>query len=547
MHTWAFSSAHATPYLFVKSPQRRSGKTRLLEVLELVCRGAMRAASVSEAGLFQAVEAWRPTFLLDEIDAMFTSRSERAEAVRGILNAGNRPNSFVVRGTQDGTPAKFDTFCPKVLAGIDTGKLPDTIKDRSIVIGLERKLRSESVARLRERELRESLDDLRAQLENWAAEHAEALAAFQITEPIREIDDRLEEAWEPLLAVAEVAGGDWPERGRRAAVALSASDAGAEDRGQLLLCALKAMFTDDAMFTADICSKLNFDDELPFGGDRKGAGIDGRGLAALLKPYGIKPANVRIEDKPQAKGYERTQFAGAWERYADTDPAVDPSQASQRLSGAENGSPKRDSAGTDSRNGSVPHPSQADTGTDAFEGPSQIRPSENGSGKPDPSDWDVGTDGTDEVQGPARAPVFDMPLQRRTGQAGRAGSVRQAAAHRLLAGGRAMSCRTPGYATASSSAPTSGTAWTAGPPSRTGASRARPRPRRSTCPRVSVPRTPPSRPARRSTGCKGSPRATGSACTMGATDERPPGQCPASRATDPRPRGRPATGRAPRP
>jgi hypothetical protein len=383
MHTWAFSSAHATPYLFVKSPQRRSGKTRLLEVLELVCRGAMRAASISEAGLFQAVEAWRPTLLLDEIDAMFTSRSERAEAVRGILNAGNRPNSFVVRGTQDGTPVKFDTFCPKVLAGIDTGKLPDTIRDRSIVIGLERKLRSEPVGRLRERELRESLDDLRGQLENWADEHAETLAVFRLADSITEIDDRLEEAWEPLCAVADVAGGDWPTRARAAAVALSGSDAGAEDHGQLLLAALLAAFDGEAMTTKAICTALNADDELPFGGYRRGDGIDGRGLARLLKPYGIKPQTVRDDDET-AKGYKAEDFAEAWKRYADDGE----------------------------------RPSQDGVVTDADPYPSQMRHTENGSSKPNLSDCDAVTDVTDEVEStengakPATPttpkPVFDM-------------------------------------------------------------------------------------------------------------------------------------------
>ena len=62
-----------------------------------------------------------------------------------MLNAGNRRGCYVVRGTQDGEPQKFSTFCPKVLAGIDNGRLPDTIRDRAIVLAIERTAAGERV------------------------------------------------------------------------------------------------------------------------------------------------------------------------------------------------------------------------------------------------------------------------------------------------------------------------------------------------------------------------------------------------------------------
>ena len=34
------------------------------------------------------------------------------------------------------------------------------------------------------------------------------------------IEDRNADVWEPLLAIAEAAGGDWPQRAREAAIAL---------------------------------------------------------------------------------------------------------------------------------------------------------------------------------------------------------------------------------------------------------------------------------------------------------------------------------------
>lgn len=77
LHTWAFDAAHATPYLVVASAEKRSGKTRLLEILELVVREPWRTASTTEAALFRKIEEDRPTLLLDEIDAVFGVDSDR--------------------------------------------------------------------------------------------------------------------------------------------------------------------------------------------------------------------------------------------------------------------------------------------------------------------------------------------------------------------------------------------------------------------------------------------------------------------------------------
>ena len=395
LHTWTLETAQATPYVYIKSPTRGSGKTRVLEVAELVCRQPLRSTSITEAGLFQAVAAYRPTFLLDEVDAVFTGRSERAEALRGVLNAGNRRGSVVIRGTADGEPQEFPTFCAKLLAGIDTGKLPDTIRDRSIVIGMQRRTRGEPIERLRVDDHADELEQLRAMLGDWAAENAERLTGYRC-EPIEEISDRLEEAWEPLLGIAKLAGDPWPAWAREAAVELdrAGKSAGEPDYGALLLEALRVIFgTAEAMLSAEICAKLNDDAELPFAGWRNDHGIDARGLADILRPYGIRPKNVRVPFTGQGKGYERSQFEDAWARYTRGDePADEPSQPSHRPTEAANPDTKPGSAGTDLGRIGVADPSRH---------PSR----ENGSTEPNPSLWDVGTDGTDEVQPPASTRV----------------------------------------------------------------------------------------------------------------------------------------------
>jgi hypothetical protein len=326
LHTWALDAAQATPYVLVVSPEKRSGKTRGLETVELVVREPLRAASVTAAGVFQAIEAWRPTMLIDELDAIFNAKakSEQAEALRGVLNAGNRRGSYVVRGSQDGAPVKFGTFCPKVLAGINTGKLPDTIRDRAIVLNIERLRHDEHVEDLFPAELADGLEQLRGWLDDWAAENIERLTVWRRSERIVELDPRMQEAWDPLLAIADLADGNWPARAHAAAVALAvgAVDAAEQAYGHLVLVALRAMFEADgsALTSKTICKVLNEEEELPFGGYANGNGIKPRDLAKLLRPYGIKPLTVRETSATEtARGYRRDQFAETWERYIAED------------------------------------------------------------------------------------------------------------------------------------------------------------------------------------------------------------------------------------
>ena len=320
-HTYALDAAVATPYVFMISPEKRSGKTRVLEVLELSARNPIRAANITAAGVFQAIEQWAPTLLVDEMDAIFRAKSEQAEALRAVLNSGNRRGSYVIRGTQDGTPARFGTFCCKALAGINTGRLPDTIRDRSIVINMQRRRPDERVEDLFPAELADQLAELRRRLEDWAAENVEHLAAWRRPRRVEGLDDRLQEAWDPLLAIGDLAQAGWPEKARNAATALAsgADDASDLAHGHIVIEALRAIFGDEpALSSQAICSKLNGDEELPFVGYSNGAGIKPRDLAKLLRPYGIKARTVRAGEGAAGttRGYHISQVADVWERYA---------------------------------------------------------------------------------------------------------------------------------------------------------------------------------------------------------------------------------------
>ncbi len=224
VHTWAIAAAGSTPYLSVTSAEKRCGKTRLLDVLRLLCRDPLTAANVSEAALFRSLGERPRTVLLDEVDAIFGPKARDREDLRAMLNAGYRRGSPVLRCVGDGSKQKvesFDVFAAKALASI--GDLPDTLADRSLVIRLKRRGPTESVERLRENRPPLEAEALTERLARFADEHDKALADAEPVLP-DELDDRAQDAVEPLVAIADLAGEEWPDRARRAFVELRRGD-----------------------------------------------------------------------------------------------------------------------------------------------------------------------------------------------------------------------------------------------------------------------------------------------------------------------------------
>jgi len=318
VHTYAIEAAEATPYLNITSAEKRSGKTRLLEVLSLLVARAWFTGRVTAAVLVRKLARTPPpTLLLDESDAAFKGDREYAEALRATLNAGCRRGgvaSLCVKVGGDYDLRDFPVFGPKAIAGI--GRLPDTVADRAIPILLKRRAPNEQVVRFRQREAQPLAEYLREGLAQWASTNMESLKTARPDMP-DSLDDRAEEGWEPLLAIADAAGGDWPERARRAAVALSAGEEREEDSlGVRLLRDIQLVFTErgtDRLSSEDLVAALNEMDEAPWG-DLRGKPLDKRSLARRLRPYEIRPKQVRVGDRT-LKGYMREDFHDAWARY----------------------------------------------------------------------------------------------------------------------------------------------------------------------------------------------------------------------------------------
>ena len=318
VHTHCFEAAQSTPYLSITSAEKQCGKSRLLEFLELLVAKPWLTGSVSAAVLYRTIDDLHPTLLLDESDATFNGNQEFGEALRGVLNSGHRRGgkaSRCERAGQNFVRRDFDTFCPKAIAGI--GRLPDTVADRSIPIRLKRKLPGTVFARFRRREVKPEAENLRSQLAAWAAEWKDTLAEMRPELP-DSLSDRQQDSAEPLLAIADAVGEDWPERARNALVQILTGTA-AEDQsvGVRLLADIRSIFYSpecDRLASSELLARLIQDETLPWGEFANGRPLTAIGLARVLKPFGVQPRTIRLE-QGTIKGYYKESFADTWARY----------------------------------------------------------------------------------------------------------------------------------------------------------------------------------------------------------------------------------------
>jgi hypothetical protein len=340
-HAHLMEAWESTPRLAFLSPEPASGKTRALEITELLVPNAVEAINVTPAYLFRKVGAddGKPTILYDEIDTVFGPKAKENEEIRGLLNAGHRRGAVagrcVVRGKTVETE-EISAFCAVALAGL--GWLPDTILTRAVIIRMRRRAPGEKVTPFRRRVHGAAGHALRARLAAWAARVVDEMTDARPEMPTG-IEDRDADMWEPLLAIADGAGSDWSERAREAAKALVGAARDAEPSlGLRLLADLRIIFdtsTLAALPTATILSRLIDLPESPWG-DLHGRAINDRTLAKRLRQYGIRSRTLRSGDATP-KGYAKEDLHDAWLRYLPPSNAAEAQQAQQEQQTPENG------------------------------------------------------------------------------------------------------------------------------------------------------------------------------------------------------------------
>ncbi len=310
LFTHTIDAARVCPILSIRSPVKRCGKTSLLTLLAGLVANPYSASNVTAPVLFRLIDQNRPTLLLDESD---TYLGDCAKALTGIINSGHtRTHAYVAR-IDHGKVKNYSTFFAKAIAGI--GPVPGTIKDRSISIHLHRKRPEELVSKYAPRP-NDNIVPLRAQSARWARDNLGRIASV-VAIPGNLNNDRYDDNWEPLFAIAECLGSSWLKAAQGAALALSEEHDAGDSGSEALLRDIRKAF--DAECSAKLTSSrlielLCADAEGPWVTYSNGKPITPREVASLLADFKIKSKNLRISGGVP-KGYELAQFEDAFARY----------------------------------------------------------------------------------------------------------------------------------------------------------------------------------------------------------------------------------------
>jgi len=309
---------HATR-LAIISPEKRCGKSRLLDVIEATCHTPLMTVNISPAALVRSIDDDPPTLLLDEADTVFGRKAgDQHEDLRGIINSGHQRNRPYVRwDVVTRSTEHCPTFAMAALASI--GDLPDTIMDRAVVIRMRRRSPAEKVSPYRTRRDRPALAERGAWLADWAEANLDAL---EDAEPDMPVEDRAADTWEPLVAVADLMGGTWPERARAAVLALVNAEVQADieaNLGMRLLGDIRDLFEEFTvafMKSEELVNRLRKVDDAPW----QERDLNTTALAGMLRPYGIRPGR---NSAGTARGYDKAFFADAFVRYLPSAPVRD--------------------------------------------------------------------------------------------------------------------------------------------------------------------------------------------------------------------------------
>jgi hypothetical protein len=309
------------PRLMISAGTIRSGKTRLLETTACLGRRVLRASSLSSAVLFRACERFRPLVMLDEVD--HARLAEDGNALTQLINDGFEPGgaAWRVGGEKNERLDCFRVFTPVALCGI--GRLPAATEDRCVRIVLVRKPASRRTARLNKAR-KKRLHDRAPEILRWVQDSRKVLIQnLEPDFPEGIENDRDEDLWRPLLAIADTIGGEVPALARAAMLELIAI--GHEPTvGEELMSAIHGILTAEQIDRPDVTKialqrlvgLVNAVDG-PWTEYRGNMGCDSRWLSKQLKSFDLRWRNVRdlVHGPLPVSGYDILELLKVSGRY----------------------------------------------------------------------------------------------------------------------------------------------------------------------------------------------------------------------------------------
>jgi len=320
LNSYVYDAFSICPLLYLTSAAKRCGKTTLLELISSLSSKPLSTSNISTAALFRSIEKYKPTMTIDEADTFVGGNDELA----GVINSGHRKSqAFIYRCVGDAAnidSQPFSTWCPKAIAGI--GRIKDTTEDRSIIIAMERMPRTEKREHFNPDDLHV---DLLRKCVRWAADSVDRLADHHRFDKLP--NDRANDNWTPLIAIAKLAGDEWTNQAIEAAQSLSQDQSGESmSTGEMVLSDIKAIIDERRWLkfrSSELVEALVALEGRPWAEyGRQGLPISATKLAKLLKPFRVYPGLMRFSDGV-ARGYEASYFDEAFEKYVPSLPPTD--------------------------------------------------------------------------------------------------------------------------------------------------------------------------------------------------------------------------------
>jgi len=320
-HTHAVNAFGASPRLAVLSEGPASGKTRVLELTGMLSHDPVQEVDLTGPALVALTDQRQPTVLLDETDTIFgTHGGSSHAALRSVLNAGYKQGATVTRRT-GGTYGRMRIYGPVAFGGL--GILPGALLTRCVVIRMRPRRPEDLIESYYPRIHAPMGMAIGEAFGSWVTSVTLDLASAWPALPDG-VQDRPAEIWEPLLAVADAAGGSWPDRARAACTELVLGNRTEPvlSPGERILADLLDVWrpSEDKLPTAEIITRLFALPGAPWAALWSPDAAP-RELSALVSVRGVRPVKIRMKDRTM-QGYRRADFAPLWPQVRALPPAT---------------------------------------------------------------------------------------------------------------------------------------------------------------------------------------------------------------------------------
>ena len=321
VQTWAMDFATHAPRLLLRSPTPRCGKSTVINMMGVLCRRPHIISEVTRASLLRKLDEGC-SVLIDEAEADQSVASNKA--LNAVLHSGHDRGTAWISQMDRGENRLFNTFGPLVCGSI--GSLNPTLMDRCVIADMKRSAEKRAKFRI---DRADRFVVLARQCARWVADNAKLLEIYDPPMPDLS-NDRAEDNWRLLVSIADIAGGDWPQRARDAAVALTKGSETTEvSEAEMLLQDIFAVWGDlgERAKSSALVSRLRMLEGRPWDG------LTATRMATILKAFSdgrgsvIKPKELRFGQgvlSTNTRGYTRSMFSDAWARYcAPVAPVAD--------------------------------------------------------------------------------------------------------------------------------------------------------------------------------------------------------------------------------